>query len=66
MSVAKITVTMEKELLAHPDHLVARQEKPSRARRSRFARECAKLDPAFERALAEQCLSRNIQEWPEY
>jgi Arc/MetJ-type ribon-helix-helix transcriptional regulator len=80
MSVAKIAVTMEKDLLAHLDRLVARQVFPNRSqavqvavreqlrrmRRSRFARECAKLDPAFERALAEECLSGDIREWPEY
>ena len=33
---------------------VAVQEKLSRLKRERLARECAKLDPDFERALAEE------------
>jgi len=37
------------------------EEKLARLERSRLARECAKLDRAFEKALAEDML-----EWPEY
>jgi hypothetical protein len=31
-----------------------------------LARECAKLDPAFERAMAEEGMSAEVTEWPEY
>ena len=31
-----------------------------------LAQECAKLDPAFEKALAEEGLSEDLAEWPEY
>ena len=66
MSTAKIAITIEEELLGKLDRLVASkvfpnrskaiqeaiQEKLSRVNRSRLARECAKLDPKFEKALA--------------
>ncbi len=42
------------------------EEKLTRLEQSRLARECAKLDPAFEKALAEEGLSGDISEWPEY
>jgi hypothetical protein len=32
----------------------------------RLARECNKLDPAFEKALAEEGMSEELSEWPEY
>ncbi len=41
-------------------------EKLLRIERSRLAQECAKLDPAFEKALAEEGLSEELKEWPEY
>ena len=41
-------------------------EKLSRIEKSRLAQECAKLDPAFEKALAEEGLSEELKEWPEY
>ena len=80
MSTAKIAITIEKELLERLDRLVsskvfpnrgkavqeAIQEKLSSVNKSRLARECAKLDPKYERALAEEGLSQDISEWPEY
>jgi Trm5-related predicted tRNA methylase len=41
-------------------------ERLSRIEKSRLARECAKLDPAFEKALAEEELSEELKEWAEY
>jgi len=41
-------------------------EKLARLEKSRLAQECAKLDPAFEKALAEEGLSEDLAEWPEY
>ena len=41
-------------------------EKLARLERSRLARECAKLDRKFEQALAEEGLSVEAGEWPEY
>lgn len=33
---------------------------------SRLAQECAKLDPDFEKLLAEEGLSEELAEWPEH
>lgn len=80
MSTAKIAITIEEDLLDKLDRLVsskvfpnrskaiqeAVREKLSRVTRSRLARECAKLDPAFEKALAEEGISQDMGEWPEY
>ena len=41
-------------------------EKLARSERSRLAEECAKLDPAFEKSLAEEGISEDLNEWPEY
>ena len=45
---------------------VAVSEKLQRLERSRLARECAKLDPDFEKSLAEEGLSQDLAEWPDY
>ncbi|HEY5997879.1 MAG TPA: ribbon-helix-helix domain-containing protein [bacterium] len=80
MSTAKIAITIEEDLLGKLDRLVsskvfpnrskaiqeAIQEKLSRVNKSRLARECAKLDPKFEKALAEEGISQDMSEWPEY
>jgi len=80
MGTAKIAITIEEELLDKVDRLVsskvfpnrskaiqeAIQEKLARVDRSRLARECAKLDKKFEKTMAEEGISRDIQEWPEY
>ena len=80
MPTTKIAVTIEERLLNKLDRLVkanvfpnrskavqrAVEEQLARVDRSRLARECAKLDPKFERTLAEEGLSRDIEEWPEY
>ncbi len=80
MGTAKIAITIEEELLGKLDQLVsskvfpnrskaiqeAVQEKLSRVNRSRLARECAKLDPKYEKALAEEGISQDVGEWPEY
>jgi len=77
---AKVAITLEKDLLARLDALVAAsrfasrsgaveeavQEKLSRMDRGRLARECAKLDRGFEQQLADEGLSGDLGEWPEY
>jgi len=45
---------------------VAVKEKLSRLNQSLLAQECAKLDPEFEKALAEKGLTEDLSEWPEY
>jgi metal-responsive CopG/Arc/MetJ family transcriptional regulator len=80
MSTAKIAITIEEETLGKLDRLVASKvfpnrskaiqeaikEKLSRVNKSRLARECAKLDPAVEKAIAEEGFSQEIDQWPEY
>ena len=39
---------------------------PARRERIRLVTECAKLDPKFEKVLAEEGLSRVLETWPEY
>ena len=76
----KVAVTIEKDLLERLDRLVSEGKYPSRssavekavefsldrAERTRLAVESAKLDPAFEQALADEGLAGDITEWPEY
>jgi metal-responsive CopG/Arc/MetJ family transcriptional regulator len=80
MSTAKIAITIEEDLLGKLDRLVSSKvflnrskaiqeavaEKLTRVNKSRLARECAKLDPALEKAMAEEGFSQDMEEWPEY
>jgi metal-responsive CopG/Arc/MetJ family transcriptional regulator len=80
MSTAKVAITLRDDLLEKLDSLVqskifpnrsravqeAVEEKLARMNRSRLARECAKLDPKYEQALAEESFSAERNEWPEY
>ncbi len=80
MPKTKIAGTLDEETLREVDHMVARRVFPSRSRiieeavqeklerlsRDRLARESAKLDPGFEKALAEEGLGEELSEWPEY
>jgi len=77
---SKVAITLEESTLRRLDMLVrqrvfpnrsqaiqsAVEEKLERMDRGRLARECAKLDPAFERALAEEGMSEDLRQWPEY
>jgi len=80
MSTAKIAITIEEDLLGKLDRLVSSKvflnrskaiqeavaEKLTRVNKSRLARECAKLDPALEKAMAEEGFSQDMEQWPEY
>ncbi|MCC6611339.1 MAG: CopG family transcriptional regulator [Burkholderiales bacterium] len=80
MSSVKVAITLDSETLKRVDVLVAKKVFPNRSRavqsavaeklarieRSRLASECAKLDPKFERALAEEGLGQELDAWPEY
>ncbi len=80
MARAKVAISLDENTLNRLDRLVrahqfpnrsqaiqeAVEEKISRLDRSRLARECAKLDPAIEKALAEEGLSDDLAKWPEY
>jgi hypothetical protein len=35
-------------------------------KRSRLSLECAKLDPKFEKAMAEEGLVEDVSQWPDY
>jgi Arc/MetJ-type ribon-helix-helix transcriptional regulator len=79
VSRAKIPITVDEEALSEVDDLVkagvfpthsqafelAVKEMPDRMRRTRLARESAKLDQVEETALAEEWLGGEV-EWPEY
>jgi metal-responsive CopG/Arc/MetJ family transcriptional regulator len=80
VNTAKVAITLREDLLEKLDSLVksklypnrskavqeAVEEKLARLNRSRLAKECAKLDPKFEQALAEEGFSGERDEWPEY
>lgn len=80
MAKAKVAVTLDEKILIEVDRLVTRRVFPSRSRaieeavlekldrmaHDRLARECAKLDPALEKALAEEGMPEELERWPEY
>jgi Arc/MetJ-type ribon-helix-helix transcriptional regulator len=80
MGCAKIAITLDRELLEEIDRLVrsrryanrsaaireAVREKLDRLAGVRLARECARLDPAFEKEMAEEGMAQELGEWPEY
>lgn len=80
MSRTKVAITIEEGVLARVDALVSRKvfsnrsraiqeavlEKLERLERNRLADECAKLDPAFEKAMADEGLSDELKAWPRY
>ena len=79
MSRTKVAVTLDEALLKRVDRLVRRAVFPNRSRaiqdavaeklarmdHGRLARECAKLDPREERAMAHAGMASEA-EWPEY
>jgi Arc/MetJ-type ribon-helix-helix transcriptional regulator len=80
MPKTKLAVTLDSKLVGEVDHLVRERrfanrsqaieaavaEKLQRLARTRLALECAKLDPAEERALAEEGVAASKDTWPEY
>ena len=80
MGRAKIAISLDEATLQRLDRLVDEEVFPNRSQaiesavaeklqrldRSRLARECAKLDPEFEKALADEGLSDDAAAWPEY
>jgi metal-responsive CopG/Arc/MetJ family transcriptional regulator len=80
MPKAKVAITLDSDLIDQLDRLVqaarfpnrsqaievAVAEKLERLERGRLARECAKLDPKEERALADEGLAADRDLWPEY
>ena len=80
MGTAKVAITIDDETLQKLDRLVkehvfpnrskaiqeAVQDKIKRIEKTRLARECAKLDPLYEQTLADEGISEDVKEWPEY
>ena len=80
MGVVKIGITVDSKILKRLDELVQSKAFPSRSRaihealseklmcleKRRLTSECAKLNPDFERSLAEEGLPAELEEWPEY
>lgn len=80
MNVAKITISIDQNLLNSIDRLVqskifasrsqavqvAVQEKITHLNKTRLYRECIKLDPLEEQALADEGLAAELKLWPEY
>ena len=80
MAKQKVAITLDRQLLTEIDDLVASGTYPNRIQaieaalsetlarraRTRLIRECARLDPGEERALAEEGLGAEGIEWPAY
>ena len=80
MAKTKVAVTLNTRTLQRVDRLVREARFPNRSQameaavtglldrleRRRLAEECAKLDPALERSLAEEGLGADLITWPEY
>ena len=80
MARSKVAVSLDEQILRRLDSLVkeaafpsrsqaievAVQEKLTRFDQGRLARECAKLDPNFEKALAEEGFTEDAAAWPIY
>jgi metal-responsive CopG/Arc/MetJ family transcriptional regulator len=80
MGRSKIAITIDQATLGEVDRLVSEHrfpnrslaiqeavdEKLARLSHNRLAQECARLDPDYERALAEQGMGGELAEWPEY
>jgi metal-responsive CopG/Arc/MetJ family transcriptional regulator len=80
MGKEKIAITLDARSIGELDRLVeesvfqsrsqaiqeAVSEKLRRLKKTRLIAESAKLNPTFERKLAEEGLAEDVKEWPEY
>jgi Arc/MetJ-type ribon-helix-helix transcriptional regulator len=80
MGTAKIAISLDPKVVTRLDRLVkaglfrsrssavqdALQERLARLDRGRLSRECAKLDAASEKAMAEEGFQAGAETWPEY
>jgi Arc/MetJ-type ribon-helix-helix transcriptional regulator len=76
----KIAITIDEFTVREVDQLVeagqypnrsqaiqeALDEKLGRLSQTRLARECAKLDPSEEQAIADEGLGEDLEQWPLY
>lgn len=80
MRKTKIAITLDEQFIGDIDRLVSEhvfqnrsqaiqeavEEKLKRLKQTRLAKECAKLDMTFEKAMAEEGLTKDLSQWPEY
>ena len=80
MATNKVAITIDSDLLSKVDLLVSQRVFPNRSkaiqealtdklsliRQTRFASECAKLDPQVEQQLAEEGIEGELTQWPIY
>jgi metal-responsive CopG/Arc/MetJ family transcriptional regulator len=80
MGKTKIAITLDEHFIEDIDRFIGKhifqnrsqaiqeavEEKLKRLKRSRLAKECTKLDITFEKAMAEEGLTEDLNQWPEY
>lgn len=80
MGKGRIAITLDEEFVGELDRLVnehvfqnrsqaiqeAVSEKLLRMKHNRLTMECSKLDPTFEKAMAEEGLAEDVNQWPQY
>lgn len=80
MSVAKIAISIDAELLKKLDSYVVNKKFKNRSQaiqlsvlstikrleHARLHQECQKLNPAFEQQIANENLNKDMEEWPEF
>lgn len=80
MGKTKIAITLDEQFIGDIDRLVSEhvfqnrsqaiqeavEEKLKRLKHTRLAKECTKLDITFEKAMAEEGLTEDLSQWPEY
>jgi metal-responsive CopG/Arc/MetJ family transcriptional regulator len=80
MGKEKIAITLDEEFISELDRLVKRHvfqnrsqaireavsEKLLRLKRSRLSIECSKLDRVAEKAMAEEGMTEDVNQWPEF
>ncbi len=80
MSKTKIAITLDEQFIEEIDRFISKhifqnrsqaiqeavEEKLKRLKRTRLAKECTKLDRTFEKAMAEEGLTEDLSQWPEY
>ncbi len=80
MSIVKIAITIDEDLLSRLDRMVKEGKYSNRSQviqeaveyrieavtKTRLARESAKLDPGYEQLVADEGLEGDLSEWPEY
>ena len=80
MAKTKIAITLDEKSIEQVDRLISEhifqnrsqaiqkavEEKLQRIKHNRLAKECARLDPVFEKAMAEEGSTEDLSEWPEY